>query len=131
MQSISKEERSLGELFSELSREISKLIRQEINLAKAEVGNKVSRVGQGVGYLAVGGAVAYAGFLALLAALIIGLATFLPWWVAALIVGAAVAGVGYFLIQHGLNELKRVDLAPHQTIGTLKEDLQWAKEQTS
>jgi len=126
----SKEDRSLGELFGDLTREMTTLIRQEANLAATEVGNKVSRLGKDVGYLAVGGAVAYAGFLALLAALIIGLDAFLPAWVAALIVGVVVAGIGYFLVQRGLSELKRVNLAPRQTIGTLKEDVQWAKEQT-
>jgi len=126
----SKEDRSLGELFGDLTREMSTLVRQEVNLASTEMGAKISRAGKDVGYLAIGGAVAYAGFLALLAALIIGLATFLPWWVSALIVGIIVAGIGYVLIQRGLSELKRVDLAPHQTIDTLKEDLQWAKEQT-
>jgi len=126
----SREDRSLGELFGDLTREMTTLIRQEANLAATEVGNKVSRLGKDVGYLAVGGAVAYAGFLALLAALIIGLDAFLPAWVAALVVGIVVAGIGYFLVQRGLSELKRVDLAPRQTIGTLKEDVQWAKEQT-
>jgi uncharacterized protein (UPF0264 family) len=125
----SKEDRSLGELFGDLTREISTLVRQEVNLAATELGDKATRVGKDIGYLAIGGAVAYAGFLALLAAVVIGLAGFMPWWLSALIVGAVVAGIGYFLIQRGIGELKRIDLAPRQTIGTLKEDVQWAKQQ--
>jgi xanthine/uracil permease len=125
----SKEDRSLGELFGDLTREISTLVRQEVNLAATELGDKATRVGKDIGYLAIGGAVAYAGFLALLAAVVIGLAGFMPWWLSALVVGAVVAGIGYFLIQRGIGELKRIDLAPRQTIGTLKEDVQWAKQQ--
>src|SRR5919202_872161 len=95
-----KDERSLGELFGDLARDTATLVRQEVDLAKTELGQKASRVGRDIGFLAVGGAVAYAGFLAILAAIIIGLATAgLPWWLAALIVGLVVAAVGDFLLQ--------------------------------
>ena len=57
----SKDDRSLGELFSELAQETSTLVRQEVQLAKTEMGQKASRVGKDVGFLAAGGAVAYAG----------------------------------------------------------------------
>ena len=55
----------------------------------------------------------------------------MPWWLAALIVGVIVAAVGGVMVQRGLAALKRVDLAPRQTMQTLKEDTQWAKEQMS
>ncbi|MDQ6693750.1 MAG: phage holin family protein [Chloroflexota bacterium] len=126
-----KEDRSLGELFGELSRESSALVRQEMALAKTELTQKAAKVGKDVGFLAVGGAIAYAGFLALVAALIFALASFIPAWLAALIVGLVVAGVGYFLVQKGLSALKQENLAPEQTIDTLKEDTAWAKKQIS
>jgi hypothetical protein len=116
----SKEDRSLGDLFSELSRETSTLIRQEVALAKSEMTDKATTVGKNVGFLAVGGAVAYAGFLVLLGALVIILALFLPWWLSALIVGFVVAAVGYALVQKGLSTLKQVDMAPRETIDSLK-----------
>jgi hypothetical protein len=125
-----RDERSLGELFSDLARETSTLVRQEVQLAKTEMTQKATAVGKDVGFLAVGGAVAYAGLLALIATLIIVLGTIgLPWWLASLIVGVVVAGIGYFLVQKGLNALKHESMAPQQTIQTLKEDRQWAKEQ--
>ena len=127
---MNREDRSVGELFAELSREMAMLVRQEVHLAKTEVSQKASQIGKDIGFLAVGGAVAYAGFLALLAALILVLAILLPGWLAALVVGLVVAGVGYFLVQKGLTDLKRIDLAPRQTVQTLKEDVQWAKDQT-
>ena len=74
--------------------------------------------------------VAYAGLLAILAAIIVVLDTFLPLWLAALLVGLVVVAVGYFLIKKGLDALKREDLAPRQTMETLKEDGQWIKDQT-
>jgi xanthine/uracil permease len=126
-----KDTRSLGELFADLSRETTTLVRQEINLATTEMTHKATRVGKDVGFLAVGGAVIYAGFLALMAALILVLAHWLPWWFAAFIVGAVIAGVGYGLVQKGLDALKHEDLAPRQTVQTVKENVEWAKEQTS
>jgi len=125
-----KDNRSLGELFSELAQETSTLVRQEVDLAKTEMSQKASRVGKDVGFLAAGGALAYAGLLAILAAVIVVLDTFLPLWLAALLVGLVVVTVGYFLVKKGLDALKREDVAPRQTIETLKEDGQWIKDQT-
>ena len=125
-----RDDRSLGELFADLAKESSVLVRQEVALAKAELTQKAGQVGKDVGFLAVGGLVLYAGLLAIIAALIILLATLgVPWWLSALLVGLIVAGAGYFLVQRGMKALKREDLAPHRTIETLKEDAECAKEQ--
>ncbi|MDQ3363116.1 MAG: phage holin family protein [Actinomycetota bacterium] len=125
-----RDERSLGELFSTLAQDTSTLVRQEMALAKTEMSQKASRAGKDVGFLAAGGAVAYAGLLAILAGAIILLGQVIPMWLSAILVGLVVAGVGYFLVRKGLDALKREDLTPRQTIETLKEDQQWAKDQT-
>jgi len=123
-------EPSLGDLFADLSRETTTLVRQEVELAKVELSAKASRVGKDVAFIGAGAAVAYAGFLAILAALIIVLANVLPWWVAALAVGIVVAGVGGFLVNKGIAELQHQNMAPQATIETVKDTAQWAKEQT-
>jgi len=122
---------SLGELFSNLTREMTALVRQEIALATTEVGRNVSQAGRSIGILAMGGLVAYAGLLAIVAAVIILLAHVIEWWLAALLVGIAVAGIGYLLVRRALTALQHLDFAPHQTVATLKEDLAWAKDQTT
>ena len=124
-----KQDRSLGELFSELATESSLLIRQEIALAKVELTQKATRVGRDVGYLVLGGAIAYAALLALLAAFILLLTYVMPAWVAALVVAVLVGIVGAILVLKALGDLKKTDVAPRQTVETLKEDAQWAKEQ--
>lgn len=125
-----RQERSLGELFGDLARDTGLLVRQEVRLATTEMTHKVTRVGQSLGFLVAGGAIAYAGFLVLLAALILGLGRLgLPWWVAALLVGIVVGGAGALMLQRGLASLKQTDLVPRQTIETLKEDAEWVKEQ--
>lgn len=124
------DDRSLGELFSELSREVTTLVSQEATLARTEITQQASRVGKDVGMLAAGGAVAYAGLLAILAAVIVLLAEAgLPWWASTLLVGVVVAGGGGFLVQKGMQALKQEDLTPRETVETLKEDAQWAKRQ--
>lgn len=128
---VIRQERSLGELFSELSQETSTLIRQEVQLAKAEVTRKATKAGKEVAFMAAGGFVAYAGFLALIAAAIFGVAEFLPLWLSALLIGVIVAGVGYLLLQKGMNGLKEINPAPRRTIETLKEDKEWLKQQVT
>ena len=123
------DERTLGELFGDLSRETSTLLRQEVALAKTELSGKASRLGKDAGMLAAGGALAYAGLLALIAAAIIGLAQAIPWWLSALIIGVVVAVIGGVMAQRGLANLRQENLAPEQTVRSLKEDAQWAKEQ--
>jgi hypothetical protein len=124
-----REERSLGELFAELAREMSTLVRQEVVLARTEMTQKAAEIGRDSGTIGIGGAIAYAGFLALVAALILGLGQLIPLWLSALIVGLVVAGVGYAVLQRGVTALKRANLAPKETIETLKEDAEWAKDQ--
>jgi xanthine/uracil permease len=130
MQQSRDDNRSLGELFSELAQETSTLVRQEVTLAKTEMSHKASRAGKHIGVLAAGGAVAYAGLLAILAGVIVLLDNVMPLWVSALLVGVVVAIVGYLLVRRALDALKREDFAPRETMETLREDQQWAKDQT-
>ncbi len=125
----SLENRPLGDLFGDLATEMSNLVRQEVALAKVEVAQKAKYVGRNVGYLVVGGAVAYAALLAILAGIIMLLASVLPNWGAALAVGVVVGVVGWLLIGKALTALQQADLTPRETVETLKEDATWMKEQ--
>lgn len=128
---IQKEERSLGDLFSELAAETGTLVRQEVALAQVEITGKATRVGKQVGYLAVGGAIGYAAMLAIMAGIIIGLSNFIPAWIAALLVGAVVGATSYFLISSALERLKNTNLTPEESVESIKEDAQWLKNQLS
>lgn len=127
---MGRDERSIGDLFSELTRELTTLVRQEINLAKTEMSDKAGRAGKNVGFIAAGGLVAYIGLQAIVAAIILILiAAGLNAWVSALLVGLVIAGIGGFLAWRGYNKLKTVDPVPRQTVDSLQEDKQWAKGQ--
>jgi hypothetical protein len=130
-QKMVKEERSLGDLFSELMSETSTLVRQEVALAQVELTDKATKVGKNVGYLAVGGAVGYAAALLVLAGVVAILANFIPLWLSALIVGAAVGVVAYIMISSALAELRKTDLAPQETVQSIKEDAKWLKDQVT
>ncbi len=125
----SLENRPLGDLFGDLASEMSNLVRQEVALAKVEVGQKAKYIGRNVGYLVVGGAVAYAAALAIIAAIIMLLAKVMPNWGATLLVGVVVAIIGWLLIGKALTALQQTDLTPRETVETLKEDATWVKEQ--
>ena len=125
-----KDDRSIGELIVELSRETVALVRQEVQLAKAEMSQKASRVGKNVGFLVIGGVVAYTGLLAIVAAVIIVLGGVIPLWLSALVVGLVIAAIGLFLVVKGANTLRQEDPAPQETIETLKEDREWLRDQT-
>jgi hypothetical protein len=125
----SLENRPLGDLFGDLATDMSNLVRQEVNLAKVEITQKAKYVGRNVGYLVIGGAVAYAALLAIIAAIIILLAKVVPDWGSALIVGVVVGGIGWLLIGKAMMALQKADLTPRETVETLKEDATWMKEQ--
>lgn len=126
-----KQDRSIGELFGQLSQDMTLLVRQEIQLARTEMSDKLSRFTTNLVSVLSGGFVAYLGGLALVAALILAVRDLanISLALSALIVGAVLAIVGYVMLQKGVKELKRVDLAPRRTVETLKDDVQWAKEQ--
>lgn len=122
--------RSLGELFAELSRETGTLIRKEMELATREMTANLKQAGAQAGMVAAGGALAHAGLLVLLAAMVLGLAQLgITPWLAALIIGVLTVGVGYLLANRGLANLRRTNMAPVQTIETLKEDAKWTTGQ--
>lgn len=128
---LQKDERSLGDLFSELAAETGTLVRQEVALAQVEITEKATAVGKNVGYLAVGGAVGYAAVLAILAAVILGLSMFIPAWAAALVVGVVVGIVAFVMISSALSELRKTELTPEETVDSIKEDAKWLKNQLS
>ena len=125
----SMENRPLGDLFGDLATDMGNLVRQEVTLAKVEITQKAKYVGRNVGYLVVGGSVAYAALLAIIAGIIMLLAKVVPHWGAALIVGVVVGGVGWLLIGKAMMALQQAELTPHETVETLKEDATWMKQQ--
>jgi hypothetical protein len=125
-----RDDRSLGQLFGDLSRQLGNLVQKEIELAKTEVTTRVTTVGRDAAMLGAGGALAYGALLiALIAVALLLIELGVSPWLSFLLVAAVVGIIAAVLIQRGRAELQKTDLAPRQTIETLKEDAEWAKQQ--
>jgi hypothetical protein len=124
-------DRSFGELLGELSSDLSRLVRQEIALAKAETKEELSKAGQGAGMLGGAGVAGLLTLLFLSLALMFALANAMDVGWAALIVAVLWAVVGGVLVAVGRSRLRQATPPLQQTVETLKEDARWAKKQTS
>lgn len=129
-QPFHEDERSIGQLFSELAAETRMLIRQEVELAKTEMTEKAARVGKDAGMMGAGGILMYTGALVLLAALVIGLGHLMGYGLAALLVGIVLTGAGAAMAMSARKDLKRASLSPDRTKRTVEETKLWLKEQT-
>jgi Putative Actinobacterial Holin-X, holin superfamily III len=123
-------ERPIGDLVKQLAAQTSTLVRQEIDLAKAEMSEKAGIAGQGAGMFS---GAAVAGLLAagaLTACLILALSEVVPDWLAALIVALVLGALAAVLALQGRNRIRAATPpVPEQTVETVKEDVQWAKSQ--
>ncbi len=118
-------EQRLSELLSDLMRGVKFFFQQELQLFKSEISLKFSQAGKDLALIAVGGAMVYAGVLVLLIAATLALALVIPAWASALIIGIVAIGMGYALLQRGMNDLKHMNASPTQTIKSLKETKEW------
>ena len=124
-------DRSLGELFSDLSQQTAELIRQEMRLAKAELSEKAADVGRHAMMIGVGVAFALAAVVTLAAAVTLLLVEVgVEPWIAALIAAAAMGATAFLLAQSGISALKQKSIAPVETMHSLKETTQWLKNGT-
>jgi hypothetical protein len=125
-------ERPIGEVAKDLTSDLSLLVRQEIELAKAEMAVKGRTAAPGLGMFGGAGIVALCAAGAITAFLVLVLSLFLPEWAAALIVGGVLAAVAYVLVRQGKERVADAGKpVPEQTIETVKEDVEWAKTRAS
>ena len=123
-------EQSVGELLGRLAQETSTLVRQELQLARAEMTAKGRRLGPGIGMVGAAGVVGLLALGALTAFFILALDGMMPNWLAALIVALVYAAIAGVLALTGKQKVKQATPpAPEQTVETVKEDVQWAKSQ--
>ena len=120
--------RPTGDLLKELSNQTSTLVRQEIELAKAELAEKGKKAGVGAGMFGGAGLFGVFAFAALTTCIIAALDSALPLWLAALIVAVVYAAVAGVLALQGRNKVREAGPPmPEQATESMKEDLEWAK----
>jgi len=123
-------ERPVGELLKQLSNETTTLVKQELELAKAEMAQKGKQAGTGAGLFGGAGVIGLLAGIALTLTLIYALGTGMQDWLAALIVTVLWAAVAGVLALTGKKKVQEAGpVMPEQTVETVKEDVQWAKTQ--
>jgi len=124
------ERESFGELLGELANNSAALVRDEIDLAKQEMREKVDVLRSGAVTIAIGGLIGFVALLTLTAAAVAGLAHVMDTALAALLVGVVLAAIGGGIAYSGIGRIKQTSLKPEQTIETLEEDKEWLKQLT-
>lgn len=124
-------DRSIGELFSDLSQQTAELIRQEMRLAKAELSEKLSDVGRHAMMVAAAAVFGLAALMAVTAAIVLLLIDLgVQPWLSAVITAAAMAAIAAVLAQSGISALRKKSIAPVETMHSLRETTQWLKNET-
>lgn len=125
---MSRMDRSLGELFSDLSEQTTALIQQEMRLAKAELSEKFADTGRHAAMIGAAGAVGFAAVVAAAAAVaLVFIELGVVPWLAATITAALMARTAFLLAQSGIDALRKKSITPTETIRSLKETTQWLK----
>ena len=123
-------ERSMTEVLQDIVADVQQIIRSEVLLAKTEIKEEATQAAKAGGLLAVGAVTAFyaLGFLLVFCVYLLGV-VIVPW-AAALIVGVTVAIAAGVLLSTGIKRIKQVSPTPQRTVDSLKEKVQWVKDQT-
>jgi hypothetical protein len=125
------EGRSIGELLRDLANDSTRLVRDEIALARAEATEKVRQAGAAVAMIAAGGVLAIPALVIVLYAIVLLLSNYMRDWIAGLLVGLVVAAVAGLLARKGINDLSAGRLAPERTTANIKRDVHLVQEKVS
>jgi uncharacterized membrane protein YqjE len=123
-------QRSLADVVEDIIRNLQQIVRAEFRLAKTELSEKAQRAAKPASAFAAGAVLSLYGLGFLLLAVVYALSLVMPAWGAALVVGACLAIIGSILVSAGRQKLKQIDPVPQKTVETVKENVQWAKDQT-
>jgi uncharacterized membrane protein YqjE len=123
-------ERSFSDLFQDIVRDLQEIVRSEVRLAKTEIRDEAVKTKAALLLLAAGAMASTFAVLFLLLTIVYALSRIMPDWAAALIVGAALAATAGVLLNVGLKRFKQIHPTPERTVETIKENVQWVKQQT-
>lgn len=123
-------ERSVSEVLQAILRDLEDMVRSEIRLAKVEIREEVRRTVSSSVWIAAGAAVAVSAWIFLLWTLAFALATRMPMWAATLVVAGVMGAAATALIMGGIRRVTRIQPIPERTVESIKENLEWMKQQT-
>ena len=126
---MAAEDRSLSDILQDTIRNVQEIVRSEVRLAKTEIREEVAKAKSSTLLLGAGAVTAIFAVLFLLLTVVYGLALVMPSWAAALIVGAALTVVATLVLTIGLERFRQIHPTPERTVETIKENVEWAKQQ--
>src|SRR5262249_53093619 len=118
-------ERSIASVLKDIVGNLQEIIRAEVRLAKAEVGEQLTMARRAMVLVAAGALFAVLALACLLLCIVYVLAHFVPAWLAALIVALGVGAIAGALVAIGASQLKRIPLSPGRTVTSVQENIQW------
>jgi uncharacterized membrane protein YqjE len=123
-------DRSLSDVFQDIIRNVQEIVRAEVRLAKTEVLEEAAKARSSLLWLGAGAVAAIFALLFLLLMIVDALTLVVPRWGAPMIVGAVLALVAGMMVTAGLRQFKRIHPTPERTVETIKENIEWARQQT-
>ena len=123
-------DRSISEVLQDIIRNVQEIVRSEVRLAKTEVRDEAVRAKPMAQLLGAGAVTALFAIFFLLFTIVNALATVMPIWAAALIVGAVLALAASIMLTSGINQFKQIYPNRDRTVETIKENVGWAKQHT-
>jgi uncharacterized membrane protein YqjE len=122
-------ERSLSDVLQAIIRNVQEIVRSEVRLAKTEIREEAVKAKSSAVLLGAGAVAAGFGILFLLLTIFYSLAFLMPFWASALVVGAALAIIASVMLTAGIKQFKQIQFTPERTVETIKENVEWAKQQ--
>ena len=126
---MAAEDRSLSDVLQDAIRNVQEIVRSEVRLAKTEIREEAAKTKSLAVLLGAGAVTAFFAILFLLLMIVYALALVMPIWTAALIVGAALAVVASVMLTAAIRRFKQIHPTPERTVETIKENVEWTKQQ--
>jgi uncharacterized membrane protein YqjE len=123
-------DRSISEILQDVLRNLQSIVRSEVRLAKTEVGEELTKVKPAIVLLGIGAVCGLFGVLFLLLTTMYAIALALPLWASALVVAVVLIIITAITLKAGQKRMKRVQPLPDRTIASMKENAEWARQQT-
>jgi uncharacterized membrane protein YqjE len=123
-------ERSFSDVLQDIVRNVQEIVRSEVRLAKTEIREEAVKAKSSVAMLGAGAVAAIFAVLFLLLTIVYALALVVPSWAAALIVGAGLAIAAGVMLMTGIKQFKQIHPRPERTVESIKENIEWAKQNT-
>jgi putative superfamily III holin-X len=124
-----RNERSFHDILQDIFKKLEQIVRDELRLARTELAAEAARAARAGKLLAVGAVAAFFGAWFVLLCCVYALAVVLPMWAASLVIGGGLAIIGGLVLMAGVAKLRRINAAPPQTTESIRENVQWTKEQ--